>query len=142
MAANQGNSRFWFIALIAGAVGVVVVSAVCCGSFGAFLIRNSPGGDRARIDDCLQQLAILDDATEAYRLKYGKYPPDLQTLLDPGPDGSPPFLDDADLLIDPWGDPIFYDLAGNMNYGTRPDIWADRYDQAIGNWELPPHPKK
>ena len=43
------------------------------------------------------------------------------------------------LLYDPWGDPINYDPAGNMNYGARPDIWFDRNDQSTGNWDLP-HP--
>jgi hypothetical protein len=140
MAAKQGHFNVWIILLIAGGVGVVVCF-VACGSGAALLYVRHERAEQQRTEACLNRISILDDAVECYRIKHGQYPPDLDALFDPGPDGSPPLLDDRNLLNDPWGDPIYYDPAGNMNYGARPDIWVDRHDQSIGNWDLP-HPAK
>jgi Type II secretion system (T2SS), protein G len=140
MAAKESSSTLWIILIIVGVVGAGVFlagGAICAG----VLIRGPMLAEQANAATCLNQIAQIDAAVEAYHLKHGEYPPDLETLFDPDDDGSPPLLIDRTLLIDPWGDPIEYDLAGNMNYGARPDIWSDRHDP-IGNWQLPHPPKK
>jgi type II secretory pathway pseudopilin PulG len=139
MHANESNRTLWVVLAVVGAVGVLAVilvgGIVCAG----VLVVAPMRAEQAQNDECLNRIAQLDAAVNAYYLKNGKWPPDLDTLLDPGPDGSPPLIDDPGLLLDPWGDPFEYDVTGAQNSGTRPDIWADRHDP-VGNWQLPPPP--
>jgi Type II secretion system (T2SS), protein G len=133
---KEENNNLWIILLIAGVCGVALVFLACGGGAALLIVRNQRDEAR-RSEACLDQIAKLDNAVEAYRVKYGEYPPSLEALLEAGPDGAPPLLTDPGLLVDPWGDSISYDTAGTMNNGTRPDIWVDQEDQSIGNWDLP-----
>jgi hypothetical protein len=48
-----------------------------------------------------------------------------------------PYLENADAIIDPWGQPYQYNPQGTNNNGTKPDIWtvAPNGDgKQIGNW--------
>jgi Type II secretion system (T2SS), protein G len=140
MASQESNRTLWIVLIIAGVggAGVFLVGGLICAGV---LIRGSMRAEQAQIDACLERIAQLDDAVDRYHLQYGSYPPDLESLFQPGPLGAPPLLDDPELLNDPWGEPFEYDVTGPRNYGSRPDIWADREDE-IGNWQLPAPTKK
>jgi len=77
----------------------------------------------------------LTSACNAYKLKNGDWPDDLQALLDQGERGGP-FVDSADALRDPWGNVYHYDFHGPLNDGIKPDIWAidPTTGDKIGNW--------
>lgn len=94
-----------------------------------------------RLEDAKRSRALLDcktwtSAADTYNVKYGSYPPDLNTLTQPGPDGSTPFME-ARHLIDPWGRPYQYAYPGQHNQLTgKPDIWSGGKtgNEQIGNW--------
>ena len=65
-----------------------------------------------RSKDCRMRLPQLQVeqigwAVEQYRTDTGTYPPTLERLLDEGPPGLGPYLR-KDMLVDPWGRPLFY----------------------------------
>jgi hypothetical protein len=139
MAEKDGNPTVWILVILGIVVlgGLVLFGGIICAGV---LVVGPMRAEQAQVEACQSQIARLDAAVEAYRLRYGQYPPDLETLLEPGPDGAPPLLSDPNLLNDPWGIPIEYDLNGVNNNGTRPDIYSDQHDE-IGNWQLPPPPQ-
>lgn len=141
MGTKAGNATLWIVlALVAlfvvGGVSVIGV-AVCAG----LAINSWQEAEAKETAECLDRIATVDAAANAYNIKYGHWPATLDDLLEPGPDGAPALLNDAELLNDPWGDEFEYDIAGSRNNGARPDIWSDSHDE-IGNWQLPPHPKR
>jgi general secretion pathway protein G len=90
--------------------------------------------DRAKID-----CKALTTAVEAYKLRYGDYPPSLQALTQNAPDGSLPTLEPS-ALFDPWQHEYQYSPQGQHNaaYG-KADIWSlgprlNDPNGIIGNW--------
>jgi hypothetical protein len=77
----------------------------------------------------------LNNASEAFRLKYSYYPSKLEELVKP-PNGAPFVLKEA--LTDPFGRSYQYDPAGPKNNGLKTDVWSlgPRHvkDKIIGNW--------
>jgi general secretion pathway protein G len=94
-----------------------------------------------RLDEAKRSRALLDCKTwseqcKAYYIKYGNYPPDLNTLCQPQADGSRPFME-ARNLVDPWGRPFQYAYPGQHNQvADLPDIWSlgKNGNEQIGNW--------
>jgi general secretion pathway protein G len=92
--------------------------------------------DRAKVD-----CKTLATAVEAFKLRYGDYPPALATLTQLQPNGDPPTLEPA-ALLDPWGHEYQYAPVGQHNaaYG-KPDVWSlgpriNDPNGIIGNWSL------
>jgi Type II secretion system (T2SS), protein G len=76
------------------------------------------------------QVKALDTAVKAYKLKNDKFPETLDDLLK-----AKPFIENADLLTDPWGRKYQYDPKGRRHNGEQPDIWAlTPENKTIGNW--------
>jgi hypothetical protein len=76
----------------------------------------------------------LASICNTYKLHNGDWPPSLDALAAPQPDGGPPLIAPA-YLTDPWGHPWQYDPAGPRNGGERPDIWTvTPQGKVIGNW--------
>ncbi len=136
MTTDRPKFPLWLVLVIVG--GVLGGGLFLCAGAGAgLLVYRHFQDEEEKTADCLDRLARIDAALDAYKLKHGAWPADLEILLEPDDDGSPPLLDDDEALNDPWGDPFEYDIHGLNHYGARPDVWADRHDP-IGNWQLPP----
>jgi hypothetical protein len=75
-------------------------------------------------------------SVQAYYLKHnGEFPATLDMLLQKDEFGGP-YLENADSLLDEWGNPFQYDIKGPRNKGTKPDIWSVAPDGTlIGNWQ-------
>ena len=82
---------------------------------------------RSKVD-----VRAIEKACEAYRNKYGKFPPDLESLIT----GAKPYLEGGEEAIsDPWGRRYQYDPSGPHSNGAKPDIFAVEPDgETIGNW--------
>ena len=84
--------------------------------------------EKAKVDVAKAQVAELDKAVAAYRVKENVYPDSLMTLADAK-------LIDLKALTDPWGKVYQYDVAGKRNEGKKPDIWTvTPAKETIGNW--------
>ena len=67
---------------------------------GSTIVCDTHSFARAQI---LRTAAALDQ----YRIDVGKYPANLESLLEPGPEGVGPYISDRSLR-DPWGRPLYY----------------------------------
>jgi general secretion pathway protein G len=115
---------------------VVAILVVLAGAAVPIYLRYL---DQARIDIAKVGCKNLEQAAEAYKIRYGDYPASLQVLTQPQPDGTLPPLE-ATALIDPWQREFQYAQQGTHNAATgRPDVWSNgpRLGDAngmIGNW--------
>ena len=91
----------------------------------------------------LAQTKVLTQACQAYKLNTGEYPPDLETLAKPQPNGGQAYVEAA-ALKSKTGGAFKYDPAGPKNAGLKPDIWVEIPGGKVGNWmkELPGEEKK
>jgi general secretion pathway protein G len=115
---------------------VVAILVVLAGAAVPIYLRYL---DQARIDRARVDCKNLEQAAEAYKIRYGDYPASLQVLTQPQPDGTLPTLEVSSLL-DPWQREYQYAQQGTHNAAVgRPDIWSNgpRLGDAngmIGNW--------
>lgn len=110
---------------------VVAIIVVLAGIGGYYLM---PRVDEAKEKTARVQVkGALTSAADTYKLNNGDWPPSLEALAQPQPNGGAPILD-PDALRDPFGQPYGYDPSGNRNGGIRPDIWCNRPSGQIGNW--------
>ncbi|HEV3142275.1 MAG TPA: type II secretion system protein GspG [Gemmataceae bacterium] len=108
---------------------VVAIILILASVGGIFVFRYL---DQAKEDMAKAGTKSLETGCNAYKLKYGEYPPNLQQLIQP-PDGAP-FVEPA-ALNDPWGRPYQYDPNGAHNNKMKPDIWTiGTSGQELGNW--------
>ena len=105
----------------------------CLPAIGYFLLQPMDG--EGKTDQARTTIkGTLTSACDAFRLKNGRFPKNLEELLQQNEFGGP-FLKSPDFLIDPWGRPYHYDPAGPRNKGLDPDIWFVHPDGTeIGNW--------
>ena len=108
-----------------------------------------PQIDRARVNTARTQLAMLDQALEAYRMDNAHFPTSeqgLMALVNPPPEARNPqaggYLRERRLPEDPWGNPFQYEFPGSHNTHAY-DLWSfgadgnpggDGVDADIGNW--------
>jgi general secretion pathway protein G len=115
---------------------VVAILVVLAGTGGVIYMRYM---EEARKDTARAQSRLLAETADTYQLKYGDYPPSLQSLTQPMQDGSRPFLEES-ALIDPWGRPYQYQVPGTHHQATgKPDVWSQGANVAdpngaVGNW--------
>lgn len=88
---------------------------------------------------------IIEPGIERFRLRMGRYPNDLAELTDPPQDSEAarkwrgPYVNNANLLNDPWGKPYRIRVPGLHN-PERYDLWSsgpDGVDETaddLGNW--------
>jgi hypothetical protein len=110
---------FWVIAVVMAIVGPPLA---------AFTVWPS-----AAEEADLAQTKLLADACQYYHLDNGEYPPDLETLAKPRPDGAKAFIN-AGALKSKTGGAFKYDPAGPKNQGLKPDVWVGTNNSKIGNW--------
>jgi Type II secretion system (T2SS), protein G len=120
--------RSWIIWLAFGIVFCAVAFLVS-----GYLWVGQLGVDQR--DTAQIQVKALAVVCDAYKVKHGKYPDTLATLLERDEFGAI-WLDDPAKLIDPWGRRYQYDPKGTNNNGLHPDIWVVTPDDGtiIGNW--------
>ncbi len=111
---------------------VVALLVVLAGTGGVIYMNYLEG---AKEDVAKTQVQTLTEAAQMYQIKHGSFPPDLNTLTQPTPDGKPGSLE-VSALIDPWQRPYQYSVQGGHHAGQKPDIWSTGQDgnQQIGNW--------
>jgi general secretion pathway protein G len=115
---------------------VVAILVVLAGTGGVIYLRFL---EDARKDTAKAQTRILAQTAAAYQVKYGEYPPSLESLTQPTADGGKPYLE-ASALIDPWGRAYQYAVPGSHHPATaEPDIWSQGPNVAdpngmLGNW--------
>src|SRR5262249_40106931 len=77
---------------------VVAIIITLAGVGGYFLLRVN---EESKVDVAKAQAKELEKACKEFKLKMGRWPNDLTELMNP-PKGQP-YLEDADALLDPWG---------------------------------------
>src|SRR5207248_1238131 len=114
---------------------VLIVVAILVVLAGVSSIYVFSALDDAKADRCKADVQTLSKACQMYQLKFGEWPPSLDALLQP-PDGSRPYLESPDAILDSWRQPYQYDASGGRNNGLKPDIWTvnKTNGQTIGNW--------
>jgi general secretion pathway protein G len=111
---------------------VVVAIIVVLAGIGGYLLL--PRVDEAKEDMTLQQAKELTKACKDYKLHNDTWPPNLETLAQPKPNGGAPYIEES-MLTPPIGGQWQYDASGGRNKNLAPDIWADTTKgQQIGNW--------
>lgn len=110
---------------------VVAILVVLAGIGGYYYLQHV---DDAKKDAAAMQVKTLTKAAQAYKLHNDDFPQSLDQLLVKSPSGKGPYLEDADALIDPWGQPYRYDKMGARNNGLKPDIYSESVHGVIGNW--------
>jgi len=113
---------------------VVVAIIVALAGIGGFFLLGALSSSQKDVAQT-QAKGALTNACMAYRINNNAFPESLQQLLTQDAKGKGPYLEDPDVLKDPWGNPYQYDRSGPHNRGLRPDIWAQAPDgTTIGNW--------
>jgi general secretion pathway protein G len=115
---------------------VVAILVILAGTGGVIYFRYL---DEAKVGQAKMGVRSLTTAVDTYYIKYGDYPPTLQSLTGRMQDGSPPYLE-VSALVDPWSHPYHYAVPGPHHTQTgKPDIWSDGprpgdASGAVGNW--------
>jgi general secretion pathway protein G len=115
---------------------VVVAIIVALAGIGGYFLMGAMG--EAKHDLALTQAKqTLTNACQAYSLRRGQFPNQLQDLLQKDAKGGP-YLEDPSALLDPWGQQFQYDKNGTRNNGRKPDIWTKDPSTGmdIGNWPV------
>lgn len=124
---NRDRLGFTLMEVLVAVAILVVLASVSAVAVLSYL--ENAKKDRAKSD-----LQTLTDACKSFKMRNDYFPSTLQELLAP-PNGERPYLETADSIIDPWGNPYQYDPNGAQNAGLRPDIWCvDEDGNEIGNW--------
>jgi general secretion pathway protein G len=129
---RQRRSAFTLMEML-----VVVAIIVALAGIGGFFLLGALRESQEDVASA-QVKGPLTQACQAYSLKHnGEFPQNLQLLLQRDAMGGP-YLENADALIDPWGQPYQYDASGPKNNQTKPDIWTtvknSNPQKMIGNW--------
>lgn len=86
--------------------------------------------NEAKASAALVQIAAIDKAIAAYKIKHGAFPSSLNELTQ----GKTAFLKEKELW-GPWELPYCYDASGLVNRGKKPDVWTETPSkERIGNW--------
>jgi hypothetical protein len=93
-----------------------------------------------KINVAKERARTIAKACAAYAVNHnGKYPSNLEQLLKKDEFAAGPYLDNPDLLLDPWSQPYQYQYPGTRG-GTRtrtPDVFTTDPEsgKTIGNWQ-------
>jgi len=111
---------------------VVAIIVVLAGVGGVIYTKAM---DDAKRGAAKVQAKTLAEAAMQYNLRYGEYPPNLETLAQQTADGGRPYLE-PQALIDPWQRPYQYQVPGSHHASSGyPDVWATGpTGEQIGNW--------
>ena len=113
---------------------VVVAIIVALAGVGGYYFMQA--ADKAKVDIARTKAkTTLTDACKTYWLDHNNQWPQSLDELVVGNDGKA-YLDDAEAIIDPWGQKYTYDPSGGHNNGRKPDIYTTNpgTGEQIGNW--------
>jgi type II secretory pathway pseudopilin PulG len=113
---------------------VVVAIIVALAGVGGFYFMQA--ADKAKVDIARTKAkGDLTTACKNYWLDHNnQWPPSLEVLVT-GDENGKVYLEDAEAIRDPWGQPFTYDPSGNHNAGRKPDIYTTSPGgEQIGNW--------
>lgn len=117
---------------------IVVAIIVALASIGVVSYYSLFEG--SKLDVARAQVKSLTVACDAYRLKHKQNPPTLDTLTQPDQtNNNMVYIEDPNVLLDPWNQPYQYEASGTKNNGRHADIWcvpqgAQNESQWIVNW--------
>jgi hypothetical protein len=134
-----GLIAFLLAALLFAVVGFGVYFATRPAN--PFLDALGKAADRARGEDdkiglIKTHARALASACEQYHANNGHFPPSLESLTRPQPNGAAAFFG-PDKLLDPWKKPYKYNPTGGKSGrgDGQPDVWAVMPSGAeVGNW--------
>jgi general secretion pathway protein G len=113
---------------------IVVAIIVMLAGAGTYMFLQRLEG--AKTDMARTQANALASAAEQYYARNGEFPPSLEMLTQPQPDGSGAFFG-PEKLLDPWNKPFQYDPSGPRNQGNKPDVWTTNpRGMIIGNFRV------
>jgi len=88
----------------------------------------------AKVGNAKVGAMTLSSACEQYYTTNGEFPPSLEALTGPQPNGGGAYFG-PDKLLDPWKKQYQYNPQGPNNGGNKPDVWTQSpKGQPIGNW--------
>lgn len=120
---------------------VVLLIIGLIAAFAVPQVMNYLGG--ARRDSAEVQVNQLSGILDLYRLDTGRYPEDLEALVEQPSDAdgwNGPYVRKADALIDPWGEAYVYRMPGEhgrfdlMSLGADGREGGEGEDADIVNW--------
>ena len=129
---QHGNAGFTLVELMV-VISIIAVLAAIVG----YNVLGSV--DEGNVAAAKAQIKQFETALVAYKIKFKKFPPDLQSLVNP-PSGEP-ILTSKTIPDDPWGNPYVYQLEGSrkyviMSYGADGAAGGSDVDADIRSDEL------
>lgn len=123
------NRRSAFTLLEVLIVVAIIVMLAGAGTY-YFLQRLEDG----KVGTAKAQAKALVAAAEQYYANNGEFPPSLEALTQPQPNGGGAFFG-PEKLFDPWRKPYQYNPLGENTGGNKPDVWTTtRNGLTIGSW--------
>jgi len=101
------NSGFTLVELMV-VISIIAVLAAIVG----YNVLGSV--DEGNVAAAKAQIKQFDTALVAYKIKFKKFPDNLEALVSP-PSGDP-ILTSKSIPVDPWGNPYVYQLEGSRKY--------------------------
>jgi len=99
---------------------VVAIIVMLAGLGGYYVVQQY---EDAKVSTAKIQASTLSEKAETYKVNNGDYPPSLDALAQPQPNGGSPLVP-PDKLRDPWGRPFQFDPAGARNGGLKADVFT------------------
>ena len=152
-AAAKKNGKFPLfvvVGLVGGLLLAVVVGFLLVGLLGGVVTLNFSGmADEQKVKITVTQMKTLQGRLDAFKQEYGTYPTasqGLNALVSPPPkkNGRTPgaYLDDNNLLMDPWGNPLEYSVPGPngkkykiISLGADSRVGGHGADADLNNWQ-------
>ncbi|MBN1879898.1 type II secretion system major pseudopilin GspG [bacterium] len=104
---RSGESGFTLVEIMV----VVVIIGLLAGLVGPKIFRNL---EKANYETAKTQMTNLKTALSTYRLDMGRYPDQLNCLINPCGDGwAGPYLDGDEIPLDPWKAEYQYSVGDN-----------------------------
>jgi general secretion pathway protein G len=118
---------------------ILIVVAIIVVLAGVATMSLLPALEKSKQDTAYANMKTLGDACVSYYANNGSFPPDLNSLIQPQPNGGPPVIADPGAIISPWGQqvPYHYDPTGTNHQGERPDISiTSPKGVTVTNWDV------
>lgn len=110
---------------------VVAIIVMLAGAGTYYFLQRLEDG---KVGTAKAQAKALVAAAEQYYANNGEFPPSLESLTQPQPNGGGAFFG-PEKLFDPWKKQFQYSQAGENTGGNKPDVWTvSPRGITIGSW--------
>jgi len=104
-------------------IGLALLGVVCAAAYPLWSAWQNylekEKEKRAKAD-----IVVIEEATKIWNENYGSFPPCLEVLAEPQPNGDPAVIDKR-MLVDPWGQNYVYDSSSILgSLGRDPHIYS------------------